>query len=109
MTKSPLAKKIIKITFRIIWITALTIIVILVTILILIQTPPVQNFARKKIVSYVQSKIHTRFEIGHLKIGFPKKIILENIYLEDLKKDTLLYAGKIETDISMFKLLHQEL
>ena len=108
MTINPSVKKILLRIYRIIMITALVIIVLAITIVLLIRTPMVQNFARKKIVSYLQSKLHTRVEVGNLYIGFPEKIILKNIYLEDLRKDTLLYGGRIEVDISMFKLLKKE-
>jgi len=67
--------------------------------------PAVQNFARKKIVAYLQDKIHTRVEIRRLAISFPKKIILEGVYFEDQNKDTLLAGNKLEVDIAMFKLL----
>ncbi|PWT72902.1 MAG: hypothetical protein C5B59_14695 [Bacteroidetes bacterium] len=109
MINSPLVKKIVRTTFRIILITVLSIIMLLIAVIILIQTPQGQNFARKKIVSFVQSRINSRFEIGHLRIRFPRKILLENIYLEDLQKDTLLSAGRIEVDISMFRLLRRKL
>jgi len=94
---------------RIIMIAALVVIILLIAIILLIRTPMVQNFARKKIVSYLQSKLHTKVEIGNLYIGFPEKVVLKNIYLEDLQKDTLLYGGNIEVDISMFRLLKNEL
>ncbi|MBS1597740.1 MAG: translocation/assembly module TamB [Bacteroidetes bacterium] len=108
MTINPRVKKVLRRVYRIIMITALVIIILLITIIVLIRTPMVQNFARKKIVSYLESKLHTRVEIGDLYIGFPQKIILKNIYLEDMRKDTLLYGGKIEVDISMFKLLQKQ-
>ncbi|HMH31567.1 MAG TPA: translocation/assembly module TamB domain-containing protein [Puia sp.] len=38
-------------------------------------------------------------------VGFPKKIILKNIFLGDLQNDTLLYGGKLELDVNLWKLL----
>ena len=75
----------------------------------LIQTGPVQNYGRGKIEAYLENKLHTRVRIGNLYIGFPFRIILKNIYLEDRRKDTLLSGGMIEVDISMFRLLHKEI
>jgi len=109
MTITPRVKKILRRIYRIILIGVLFVIILLIAIVLLIRTPMVQNFARKKIVSYLQSKLHTRVEVGNLYIGFPEKVVLKNIYLEDLSKDTLLYGGKIEVDISMFRLLKNEL
>ena len=75
---------------------------------ILIQVPAVQNFAKNKVVSYVQGKIKTKVEIGKLSLSFPKRLVLEHVYFEDQKKDTLLYGGKLQVDIALFKLLRNE-
>ena len=93
---------------RILLRTVLIIILLVVALLILIQTPPVQNFIVKKATAYLEKKLKTRVEIGKLYIGFPKNIVIENIYLEDRKKDTLLSGGRIKVDISMLKLLDNE-
>jgi len=89
--------------------TIIGILALFILIILLIQTPPVQNFARKKIQNFLSSKLQTRVEIGHLYIGFPKKIILKNIYLEDRQKDTLLSGGKVKVDIDLFKLFSNEI
>lgn len=90
------------------WIIASLIFLIIVALL-LIQTTPVQNFARKKIVSYLENKLKTKVEIGKLAIKFPTSLSLQNVYFEDQSKDTLLYGGELDVDISMFKLLKSEI
>ncbi|MEP7257698.1 MAG: translocation/assembly module TamB domain-containing protein [Flavitalea sp.] len=102
---SSLAGKIIKIFFRIV----LVIILLISLVALLILTPPVQNIIRKKAVSFLSNKLDTRVEVGRIYIGFPKKIVIEDLYLEDRKKDTLVSGGKIEADISMLKLLNGEI
>jgi len=94
---------------RILLRTLVVIVLFLVTLLILIQTPPVQNFIVKKATAYLEKKLKTRVEIGRLYIGFPKDIVIENIYLEDRKKDTLLSGGRLKVDINMMKLLNSEI
>src|SRR5687767_9994937 len=84
--------------------TLVGILAFFILVIILIQTPPVQNFARKKIQSFLSNKLQTKVEIGHLYVGLPKKIILENVYIEDRQHDTLLSGGKLKVDISLFKL-----
>jgi len=102
------AKKIIgKVVKVVAWIIGIIIFLILL-VYILIQVPAVQNFAKDKVVAYVQGKIKTKVEIGRLSLDFPKRLVLENIYFEDQKKDTLLYGGKIRVDIALFKLLKGE-
>ena len=94
---------------RIILKTFLVILGIVILLLVLIQTPPVQNFLRGKAVTWLQKKLQTRVEVGKLYIGFPKKIVLEGIYLEDRQKDTLFYGGRMKFDVNLWKLLDNEL
>ncbi len=72
---------------------------------VLIITPPVQNFIKNKATSWLSKKLDTKVSIGKIYIGFPKKIVLENIYVEDKTKDTLLSGGKVKVDIAMMKWL----
>src|SRR3984893_14474570 len=102
-------KKIIRRIFRIIVTTVLIILGIFILILLLIRTGPVQNYGRSKIEAYLENKLHTKVRIGNLYVGFPSRIILKNIYLEDQHKDTLLSGGRIEADISMLRLFRKEL
>ena len=67
-----------------------------------------QNFARKKAVSYLENKLHTPVSIGRLSLAFPKRVVLENVYFEDQKKDTLFSGGKIQVDIALLKLIKSQ-
>ena len=42
------------------------------------------------------------------KLDFPKKVILEGVYFEDQKKDTLLAGEKLAVDISLFQLMNNK-
>jgi translocation and assembly module TamB len=87
----------------------IALLLLVIVIFILVQTPPVQNFARKKIENFLEKKLKTEVNIGKLYIGFPNTVSLQNVYVEDLQKDTLLYGGKLAVDISLFKLISNEL
>jgi hypothetical protein len=78
-------------------------------LVIALQIPAVQNFAKEKAVTYLEDKIKTKIEIGRIEIGLPKKIILEDVYFEDQNKDTLLSGEKLAVNISLFKLLDNQL
>ena len=91
----------------ILWIIA-SIIFLILLVVILIQIPSVQNFAKNKAVTFLQGKIHTKVKIGHISLGLPKLIVLEDVYFEDQKKDTLIAGDKLKVDISLFKLLHHK-
>jgi translocation and assembly module TamB len=92
---------------RIVAKTILFIILFLLVILLLIQTGPVQNILRVKAVAYLQKKLKTKVEVGKVYVGLPKNIILENVYIEDRQRDTLLSGGKIEANLDLIKLIFQ--
>jgi hypothetical protein len=87
----------------------LSLIGLIVLLLIAIQTAPVQNFARGKIVSFLQNKLKTRVEIRALDIDFPKMLVLQGVYIEDKTKDTLVAGNQLKVDIDMFKLLSSQI
>lgn len=89
------------------WIIA-SVIGLVVLIVVLIQVPAVQNFAKDKVIAYVQEKIETPVRLNRIEIGFPKKLILEGIFLQDQSGDTLLLGNKIAVDISLLKLLDNQ-
>jgi len=103
--KKPLLLKIGKVLA---WIVA-SFIFLIVLALILIQTSFVQNFARKKVVSYLENKLKTKVAIGKLDIKFPTALSLQNVFFEDQAKDTLLYGGEIKVDIDMLGLIRKKI
>ena len=90
------------------WIIA-SLLFLIILIVILIQTSFVQNFARKKVVSYLEHKLKTKVEIGKLDIKFPTALSLQNVFFQDQSKDTLLYGGEIKVDINMYRLLKNDI
>lgn len=77
-------------------------------LVILLQIPFFQNFAKDKAVAYLEGKIKTPVKIEAIEIGLPKKVILTGFYFESQQKDTLLAGNKLAVDISLFKLLSNE-
>lgn len=92
----------------ILWIVG-SIVFLLLLVIILIQVPAIQNFAKDKAVIYLQNKIHTKVKIGHINLVLPRLIELDSVYLEDQKKDTLFAGDQLKLDISLFKLLNNKL
>ncbi|HEY1024677.1 MAG TPA: translocation/assembly module TamB domain-containing protein [Sphingobacteriaceae bacterium] len=89
------------------WIIA-CILMLLVLVFVLIKVPAVQDFARKKAVAFLQNKIGTPVEIDKLSLDLPKQLVLEGVYFEDQKGDTLLAGDTLKVDISMLKLLKNQ-
>ncbi|PWA04674.1 hypothetical protein DB895_10440 [Flavobacterium psychrotolerans] len=85
-----------------------TLVALFLLVALLIQIPFVQNKIKDKAVSYLEGKIHTKVTIGTLDVEFPKNIILEKVYLEGQHRETLLYGDKLEVNISLFKLMSNE-
>ncbi|WP_346067019.1 translocation/assembly module TamB domain-containing protein [Sphingobacterium siyangense] len=94
-----------RIAFKtILWIIGV-IIALAILIVFLIRIPSVQNYIAGKVTQYVEGKIGTPVKIGYINIDFPKKLVLEDIYLADQSKDTLVAGKSIAVDINMLKLL----
>lgn len=89
------------------WIVG-SVIALFLLVVILIQIPYFQNIAKDKAVTYLEGKIKTRVEIGRIEIGLPKKVIIEGVYFESQQGDTLLAGEKLAVDISLMKLLSNE-
>lgn len=87
----------------------ISIVGLIVLVVALIQVPAIQTRIVKFATTYVSNKTKTRVEIGKISIGFPKTVVIEGLYLEDLKKDTLLYAGKISVSVALLGLINQEI
>lgn len=96
-------------TFRILLWCIVSIVALLLLLIILIQVPSVQNFAKDRAISYLHKKIKTKVSLDHISIKFPKDVVLEGFYFEDQKKDTLLAGKRLEVDVDLFKLVSREL
>jgi hypothetical protein len=67
---------------------------------LLIQSKSIQTYAAQKAAAYFSETLNTRVEIGNVNIDFFKRLVIEDIYIEDLHKDTLLYAKEIKIGIN---------
>lgn len=74
-----------------------------------LQFPPVQEYAKTKALTYFEGKIKTKVSIDRIGIGFPKRIVLKGVFIEDQEKDTLLFGEKLAVDIDMFKLFRNKI
>jgi hypothetical protein len=86
------------------WVIA-SIILLVILIALSLNIPAVQNFVKDKAITYLKNKTKTEVRLESIKIALPKDIVLNKFYIEDRNRDTLLYAEKLQVDISLFKLL----
>ncbi len=60
-----------------------------------LQSPKGQDFVTSQVSNYLSQKIKSKALIGKIRFDFPNWFLLENVYVQDLQKDTLFYADKI--------------
>lgn len=98
---SKIGLKILKITG---WIIA-SILLLFITVLICIRIPAVQNYIVGKVTAYAEKKTGTTISVGNIYIGFPSTVILKEVFLDDLEKDTLVYAQEISAGLGLYGLI----
>ena len=96
-------------TIKLIMWVILSFVLISILIALLIQIPSIQTKIVHYATSFVSNKTHTKVEIKNVSISLPKSIVIEGLYLEDLKKDTLIYAGKTKVNIALYDLFHSKI
>ncbi len=74
---------------------------------LLIQVKSVQTYLAKKTTAYLSERFNTKVDIGRVEIEFFKTVVLNEVYIEDLHHDTLLYAKKLKLDIGRIDLEKQ--
>ena len=82
-----------------------SIIVLLIVLTLSLQLPSVQNFAKGKLVNYLEKKIKTKVTLDRVYIDFPNSLVMENLFLQGQKVDTLLFARKLDVGLNIPKLL----
>ena len=88
-------------------IASLVMLVLLLAISLTI--PAVQNFAKDKVISYLKQKTNTEISLERIRISFPTGLELDKFYIQDQKKDTLLYAGKLSVQLDMLGLIRNRI
>jgi len=100
---------ILKKTFKVILWMVFVFALLFLTIALVIQIPLVQNKIISYVTTLVSDKTHTHVEIKNISISFPESVVIEKLYLNDLKKDTLIYAKRIEVSISLYHLIFKKI
>lgn len=75
----------------------------------LLSLKSVQNFIVKKAVNYLSSELKTTVTIESIDFRFLNSVVLNGLYIEDLKGDTLAYFGKFSTGFNYRVIFDQKL
>lgn len=78
----------------------LVLIALIVLLWLAIQTSPVQNWITRKVTSTLSKNLNTTIRIDHVDFSLFNKMHLEKTLVLDRKKDTLLYAGDLQVNIT---------
>lgn len=68
----------------------------------LLRSAKVQTFLTHKMASYYSDKLQTKVTVGAVDVEFFKKLVLRDVYVQDLHKDTLLFFNALKLDIEKF-------
>ncbi len=66
----------------------------------ILHLPNVQTWLVKKVSTNLSQKLQTKVSVNSVDFRFFNKILIEGVLVEDLKKDTLLYAGNISGSVN---------
>ena len=94
----------IKKAFAALWITVAAIpILLVVAVSTFLASETVQSFVAQKVSESLSEKFGTEISVSKVYINLPRlSVDLKEIYVEDLKHDTLLYAGSISARLKSF-------
>ena len=70
-----------------------------------INVPLGRKLVRNQVENYLEKKLKTKVDIGYIDYSLPKWLKLKNVYIEDQRKDTLLFGEELSVDLDMLKLL----
>jgi hypothetical protein len=73
---------------------------LIVTSVLLIRSARIQTMLTHKVASYYSDKLHTVVKVGEVDVEFFKKIVLRDVYIQDLHKDTLLFFNELKLDVT---------
>jgi len=69
---------------------------------VLIQFSPFQTWLAKQLTKYLSTELKTTITIDKVHVNFLAGFTLKGVYIEDLHKDTLLYADNIQLRVKDF-------
>ncbi len=86
----------------------ITIILLIIAIWLLLKLPAVQNWLAQKAAQRISKDWNTKVQIKNLNFTLFNNLNLEGLYIEDEKKDTLLYAGNVQVKITDWFFMKKE-
>jgi hypothetical protein len=87
------------------------IVLFLIILYLVLQMPAVQNWLVRKVTAFLSEELHTTVQVQNVNISFFDNLVLEGLYVQDLKGDTLLYAGELVAGLNsnIFSIMNNKL
>lgn len=101
--------KLIKKIVRIFAIFIVCVILLNVILFLTFTIPSVQKFAADFAIGKLKPKVKTEMSIDRIRIKLFNRVEIGGLYVEDQKKDTLLFAGKLAARVNIWNLLDNQL
>jgi hypothetical protein len=97
----PESPKILKKTVRVLAILLLSLTLSIIGFALSLRNSSVQTWVTGRVAAYLSSQLGAKISIQRVDIELFKTLVLEGVYVEDQKKDTILYAGSIDVVIGI--------
>jgi len=93
-------RKVIKISGKVLSAAAIVAIILPVALVLLLSVPGVQNLVVHGAARLLSRRLETTVHVGRIDASLFGRVRVENIYVEDLQHDTLLYADRVDAFVA---------
>jgi len=69
----------------------------------------VQNYIAQTVVQELSDKLHSKVTVGDVEYRLFNVISIENLYVEDLHRDTLLYTKQAKVNFNFWKIFQSKI
>jgi len=77
--------------------------------ILFLQNTKAQTYLAQLVASKLSENLHAKISIGDVSLTFINRIVIKNLYIEDLNGDTLLFSEKTKVTISSYSKSHNKL
>lgn len=82
------------------------VLLLIIVVAYAIRTEAFQTWLAQKAAAYLSEELHTEVSIDRLNVHFFDNVVFENLFLNDLQGDTLIFAEEFECQINYIDIDH---
>ena len=86
-----------------------SIVIILAAIPILLQNSKIQNYIAQAVTKELSHKLKSKVTLGEIEYKLFNTVRINNLYVEDLEQDTLLFVNELNANFDFWKLLKSKI